>query len=164
MTAHPAPATDVAAQFTAHPDAHPTAGAQADPNPTASPDPAALIALGHPMMDHDHAEALALLAAAEATPPGALAPAFAALADHLRAHFAREEALMAETGFFAQHCHSAEHARLLAVFASLQATLTPHHESPARTYLRSAFPSWFDTHLVTMDRVTAGYLMSNLML
>ncbi|MFD1627971.1 bacteriohemerythrin [Azospirillum griseum] len=143
MTAHPAPATDSAPRSSAE----------------ALPDPAALITLGHPMMDHDHAEALALLAAAEATPPGALAPAFAALADHLRAHFAREEALMAETGFFAQHCHSAEHARLLAVFANLQATLTPHHESPARTYLRSAFPSWFDTHLVTMDRVTAGFLM-----
>ncbi len=117
------------------------------------------ITLGHAVMDRDHADSLDLWTAATAAPAGALAHPFAAFAAHLRAHFAREEALMTEHGFFALHCHSAEHARVLARIASLQSALTPETEDAARRYLRSDFPDWFHNHLSTMDRVTAGYLV-----
>lgn len=116
------------------------------------------ITLGYAVMDRDHADSLQLLEAAKAAPAGALAAPFAAFARHLREHFAREEALMTEKGFFALHCHSDEHARVLAGIASIEAELARGGEEEARHYLRYGFPDWFHNHLATMDRVTASFL------
>ncbi|MCG5239123.1 bacteriohemerythrin [Azospirillum doebereinerae] len=116
------------------------------------------IALGYAVMDRDHADSLDLWQAAKAAPAGALAGPFAAFANHLREHFAREEGLMKEKGFFALHCHSDEHARVLAGIASIEAELATGAEDRARYYLRYGFPDWFHNHLATMDRVTAAFL------
>ncbi|SMH58138.1 hemerythrin domain-containing protein [Azospirillum agricola] len=116
------------------------------------------IALGYAVMDRDHADSLELWEAAKAAPAGALVAPFAAFANHLREHFAREEALMTEKGFFALHCHSGEHARVLEGIASVEAELAGGGEERARRYLRHQFPDWFHNHLATMDRVTAAFL------
>lgn len=116
------------------------------------------ITLGYAVMDHDHADSLGLWEAAKAAPVGGLAQPFAAFAKHLREHFTREEGLMSEKGFFALHCHSDEHTRVLAVVASIEADLASGSEDRARRYLRYEFPDWFHNHLATMDRVTASFL------
>ncbi|PWC33797.1 hemerythrin family protein [Azospirillum sp. TSO35-2] len=117
------------------------------------------ITLGHAVMDRDHTDSLALWEAAKAAPAGALQAPFAAFARHLREHFARENALMTEHGFFALHCHMDEHARVLAVVATIEAELAEGQEDRGREYLRHHFPDWFYTHLATMDRVTADFLL-----
>ncbi len=116
------------------------------------------ITLGYAVMDRDHADSLDLWAAAKAAPVGALTASFAAFARHLREHFAREEALMAEKGFFATQCHGGEHARVLEAVALIEADLATGSEERARRYLRYQFPDWFHNHLATMDRMTAAFL------
>ncbi|MBP2299571.1 bacteriohemerythrin [Azospirillum picis] len=116
------------------------------------------ILLGHAVMDRDHADSLGLWETARDAAAGELAAPFTAFARHLREHFARENALMTEHGFFALHCHKDEHSRVLAVLAALEAELEEGSEDRARKYLRFHFPDWFHTHLATMDRVTADFL------
>ena len=127
---------------------------------TAMPDtPAATIpTLGHAVMDRDHIDSVALLQAACDAPAGGMQAPFAAFATHLREHFARENALMAQHGFFALHCHKDEHTRVLNVVATMEAELAEDKEDRARKYVTLYFPDWFHTHLATMDRVTAAFL------
>ncbi|MBK1837715.1 hemerythrin [Azospirillum sp. YIM B02556] len=114
--------------------------------------------LGYAVMDRDHADSLALLKAACDAPAGELQAPFIAFAKHLREHFARENALMTQHGFFALHCHKDEHARVLTVVATMEAELEEGKEDRARRYVTEHFPDWFHTHLATMDRVTADFL------
>ncbi|BAI72797.1 hemerythrin [Azospirillum sp. B510] len=114
--------------------------------------------LGYAVMDRDHADSVALLRAACDAPSGGLQAPFAAFAKHLREHFARENALMTQHGFFALHCHMDEHARVLMVVAAMEADLENGREDRARLYVTEHFPDWFHTHLATMDRVTADFL------
>lgn len=114
--------------------------------------------LGYAVMDRDHVDSVALLQAASAAPAGELRAPFAAFAKHLREHFARENALMTQHGFFALHCHKDEHARVLNVVATMEAELEEGKEDRARLYVTERFPDWFHTHLATMDRVTADFL------
>ncbi len=114
--------------------------------------------LGYEVMDRDHVDSVALLQAACDAPAGQLQAPFAAFAKHLREHFARENALMTQHGFFALHCHKDEHARVLKVVATMEAELEEGNEARARLYVTEHFPDWFHTHLATMDRVTADYL------
>ena len=114
--------------------------------------------LGFAVMDRDHVDSVALLQAACNAPAGQLQAPFAAFAKHLREHFARENALMTQHGFFALHCHKDEHARVLNVVATMEAELEEGKEARARLYVTEHFPDWFHTHLATMDRVTADFL------
>ncbi len=114
--------------------------------------------LGFAVMDRDHIDSVALLQAACDAPAGELQVPFAAFAKHLREHFARENALMTQHGFFALHCHKDEHARVLNVVAAMEAELAEGKEDRARKYVTLYFPDWFHTHLATMDRVTADFL------
>lgn len=114
--------------------------------------------LGYAVMDRDHVDSVALLQAACDAPAGQLQAPFAAFAKHLREHFARENALMTQHGFFALHCHKDEHARVLNVVATIEAELEEGKEARARLYVTEHFPDWFHTHLATMDRVTADFL------
>ncbi|MBY6260732.1 hemerythrin [Azospirillum sp. 412522] len=114
--------------------------------------------VGYAVMDRDHVDSVALLQAARNAPAGQLQAPFAAFAKHLREHFARENALMTEHGFFALHCHKDEHARVLTVVATMEADLEEGKEDRARLYVTEHFPDWFHTHLATMDRVTADFL------
>jgi hemerythrin len=105
--------------------------------------------LGVAAIDRDHRDAAELLEAAAA--PGADIKEMAArLLAHCREHFAREEALMAECGFFAAHCHAEEHRRVLAEAEA--AALG--REAEARDYVLGVFPRWLVEHAATMDTVT----------
>ncbi|PWC51997.1 bacteriohemerythrin [Azospirillum sp. TSA6c] len=129
------------------------------PAATATPAAASTVPmLGYAVMDRDHVDSVALLQAACEAPAGELRAPFAAFAKHLREHFARENALMTQHGFFALHCHKEEHARVLTVVATMEADLAEGKENRARLYVTEHFPDWFHTHLATMDRVTADFL------
>ncbi len=81
------------------------------------------------------------------------------LIDHTRHHFARENALMEQYGFPAYPVHSGEHQRVLSLLDSLQqGWLLQRSLQPLADFLFAEWPSWFDNHVQTMDRVTAGYL------
>lgn len=115
--------------------------------------------VNHPVMDDDHAAFVALLNDADsASTTEAFSQAFDALIDHTKAHFAREEALMDEYGFFAKDCHKGEHARVLAEADSVRRRLEAGGEAFARAYVREALPDWFRNHRDTMDFVTARFL------
>ena len=79
--------------------------------------------------------------------------------EHTRAHFGRENQLMSDHGFPAYPVHSAEHERVLGQLEQLYSTWKSDGDlQPVAEYLFVNWPSWFDTHLKTMDMVTARFL------
>ncbi|MBI5163783.1 MAG: hemerythrin domain-containing protein [Magnetospirillum sp.] len=113
--------------------------------------------VGIAFMDEDHHEAVELInAMAEAT--GAeLTALFARYLAHSEAHFAREERLMRDTGFFAFEPHHAEHERVLGEYRAVLATLEAGGEADVHTYLRAGLAGWLLAHRNTMDFVTAQF-------
>lgn len=114
--------------------------------------------VGMAFMDHDHAEAAAqinALAAAQGPERRALLPHFI---DHCREHFAREEAMMEKTGFFAFACHQGEHQRVLAELATVQSKLEAGDAQDG--YFTQGLPAWLMNHRNTMDFVTAEFARS----
>jgi hemerythrin len=84
---------------------------------------------------------------------------FDALLSHTREHFAREEAGMDDTGFPAYPVHKAEHDRVLDDMAAEchQFQRAPDVERLWR-YVSETVPSWFVTHIQSMDLVTSRYI------
>ena len=81
------------------------------------------------------------------------------LLQHTRQHFGRENSLMEQYGFPAYPVHRGEHQRVLDLMDKLQGNwLQTHSLQPLADFLFSEWPSWFDNHVQTMDRVTAGFL------
>ena len=71
------------------------------------------MALDVPLMDDDHKDIIALLAAAEAANNAALIPAWQRLVESMAKHFAMEDQWMADTGFASDNCHSSQHKIVL---------------------------------------------------
>jgi hemerythrin len=74
---------------------------------------------------------------------------------HCEEHFAREEAMMRDTAFFALAPHKAEHERVLD---EMRQTLAALEAGEARAdYFAEALPQWFLGHRKSMDLVTANF-------
>lgn len=116
--------------------------------------------VGVDFIDADHKEFVELLEAATTASDAAFPAAFAALGQHTRAHFAREEALMDETGFFATAVHKGEHARALAEFERFAGHLEKGNLAFVRAYVAERLPDWFTQHRNTMDQATAAFAMN----
>jgi hemerythrin len=125
-----------------------------------------------PFQNEDHvAEARLLNRAADAlsahrdgraSAADVLAPVEALLA-HTREHFAREDAVMLETGFPPYPVHQGEHARVLAgMQAEVEAFRAGGDAGRLWTYLTQAVPEWFVQHIETMDAVTAQFVAARL--
>jgi hemerythrin len=118
-------------------------------------------------MNDDHAEEVRLLrAAVDALRTGAgavaIGAAWAALVDHTRAHFAREEAAMREAAFPPAAVHQAEHERVLAEMAAQFAAYQQSgHSTTLLEYAAHAVPDWFLRHLQSMDYVTARFIVAH---
>ena len=111
--------------------------------------------VGLDFMDEDHREAVAAMnrmAVARGVTLQAEAHAFLR---HCQDHFARENAMMAATGFFAIEPHQGEHERVLAELAGIVAHLD--RGEPVGDYFTVALPQWFLEHRATMDHVTAEF-------
>jgi hemerythrin-like metal-binding protein len=114
-------------------------------------------ALGVPAMDDTHREfvelADALLAASDADFPAL----FARLHEHTRQHFEHEGKLMKACRFPAIGEHNSEHLRVLGELAHFARGVKAGRLGAAREYARN-LPTWFASHLATMDSALAGCL------
>lgn len=115
--------------------------------------------VGVTFIDADHEDFLTLLNAAAAASDADFPTCFEALAHHTREHFAREEALMDETGFFAVDIHKREHARVLAEVEHFAEHLERGNLAFVRAFVAERLPDWFLQHRNTMDQATAAFAM-----
>lgn len=106
-------------------------------------------------MDHDHEEAAALINGMAATNGAERAALLEKFITHCREHFGREEAMMTEVGFFAQHCHAGEHERVLAELDDVLAKVKAGEAMDQ--YFQTGLPQWLRNHRDTMDFVTADF-------
>lgn len=113
--------------------------------------------VGKDFMDADHEDFVTLLNAAAEADASAFPAAFDAVLHHTEEHFARENALMEEIGFFAIGPHTGEHARVLAEMRRMRDHLATGNDAYARAYLTEFVPQWFEQHRRTMDAATAAY-------
>ncbi len=113
--------------------------------------------LGVAEMDATHREfveqADALLAASDEAFP----EIFARLHEHTRQHFEHEGTLMKACRFPAIGEHTSEHLRVLGELAHFSRGVEAGRLGMARAYVQG-LPSWFATHLATMDSALAGCL------
>ena len=106
------------------------------------------------VVDQDHQAAVDLIQKAMTCPEADLAALMAEAATHLTEHFAREEAMMDECGFFAAHCHKDEHRRVLAEAGLVVQAADNGNLAQVRDYLTTDFPAWLVQHAESMDTVT----------
>jgi hemerythrin len=84
-----------------------------------------------------------------------------ALVVHTREHFAREEAVMGDSGFPAFAMHKGEHDRVLAGMRRERDHFRTEREAGRLwTYLTETLPVWFVGHIQTMDLVTGRFVAS----
>ena len=81
------------------------------------------------------------------------------LVEHTRGHFARENQMMKQYGFPAYPVHKGEHEHVLGQIEALQQQWLAHQElEPLAAFIFNDWPRWFDTHVNSMDMVTALFL------
>ena len=79
--------------------------------------------------------------------------------NHTLMHFQRENELMESHGFPAYPVHRGEHERVLSLIDGLrQQWLKAQEIEPLATFLFEQWPEWFDSHVNSMDRVTAQFI------
>ena len=82
-----------------------------------------------------------------------------ALYEHTREHFGREEEAMEKERFPPYPVHKAEHDRVLEEMESEEIHFRETGDTARLwSYVAEAVPSWFVSHIESMDRVTAGFL------
>ncbi len=114
--------------------------------------------LGEEGMDATHAEFADLVNRCAAAADSGFARLFQSLLEHTGDHFAREEALMLDTGFPALQEHRDEHRRVLAELRQLGLRVGAGRSTLARSYVREQLPAWFSLHAATMDSALAAHL------
>ncbi len=118
--------------------------------------------LGEEEIDRDHRELLDLVLALEATLLAGsartqVAEAACDLIEAIRAHFAHEEAMMAETAFPHRAVHRAEHVELVSTFVHWLFQFDMN--TRAFTVDDAGFlRGWFFEHVRGMDRAFVQYL------
>ncbi|RMG28316.1 MAG: hypothetical protein D6721_08665 [Gammaproteobacteria bacterium] len=116
-----------------------------------------------PAMNRVHEEELALLdRLAQAFEEGEEAAIDALLeefATHLEAHFAGEEGRMERAAFPPYPVHRAEHERIREELAQVRARWRETRDAAmlARWFFED-YTRWLESHVATMDHVTAAYL------
>jgi len=82
--------------------------------------------------------------------------------DHTILHFERENALMQETGFPAYEIHASEHVKSLSLLRELINAWSDSQDIElVKNYIFSAWPTWFEQHVNTMDMMTAKFAVMN---
>lgn len=114
--------------------------------------------LGIDAMDATHREFLDLYRQLVDCGPERFGALFTALANHTRAHFAAEDALMLAYGFPATREHSGEHQRVLGELARFSEQIAVGRMLMARAWINEQILDWFEVHLHTMDSALAAHL------
>jgi hemerythrin-like metal-binding protein len=113
------------------------------------------LVLGIEMMDADHLRIERLLGEIATASDGDIARLFTDLDAELSAHFAREEELMKAKSFPGLHCHVAQHNNILDQLRR-GAQLTD--AAALREHLVTLVPQLVQSHVFTLDRMTAAFL------
>jgi hemerythrin len=113
--------------------------------------------LGVADMDATHRDFVALADRLLAADDAAFPALFAELHAHTRAHFDNEGRLMKACRFPAIGEHHSEHLRVLGELAFFSTSVRAGRLKVARQYAQN-LPSWFATHLATMDAALAACL------
>ena len=78
---------------------------------------------------------------------------------HLEAHFRGEEERMERAGFPPYPVHRAEHERMRGEFARVRETWREGRDAAALAqWFYGDYCDWLETHVATMDQVTAAFL------
>jgi hemerythrin len=112
---------------------------------------------GHAGIDQDHEELLALCQSLPQTLDDELPAAFHALHARFAAHFAQEDALMAQQDFSSRQCHLDEHAAVLQSFEDVGVALREGRMDPARR-MGTALIDWLPEHIDALDRHLAKFM------
>jgi hemerythrin len=84
---------------------------------------------------------------------------FDELLTHTQEHFGREEKAMQEARFPPFPVHKAEHDRVIEEMESEEVHFRETGDTARlRDYVRQAMPSWFVSHIQSMDAVTAEFI------
>lgn len=115
------------------------------------------LSLGIPELDETHDEFIALLDTAKRAEGPKLLAAFGALIHHTEAHFAMEESLMRERGFYGMQEHLDEHGNLLGEMRYFYAKA---HKAAAfgRAYIHDYAFEKFRRHIINIDSQFAMFL------
>lgn len=116
--------------------------------------------LGNDLMDEDHARLEALFAGVASTADSDLALCLAEIEAELKAHFAREEAMMGDAGLPILHCHIAQHTMLLGELHAGHAAAEAGDHRGLRRFLGETLPQLIAGHIDSVDRVSASFLAS----
>ena len=82
------------------------------------------------------------------------------LLEHTREHFANEERLMLEVNFPAFRMHKNEHDRVLNEFQYILLDWRNKKDnSILKEYITEVVPEWLQQHIVSMDTVTAQFII-----
>ncbi len=83
------------------------------------------------------------------------------LTGNTRQHFAHENGVMQETGFFALAMHKSEHDRVLAQLDDEEQAYRQGGDIDRLwRYVSETLPAWFVNHIRTMDAVTGQFAVS----
>ena len=75
-------------------------------------------------------------------------------------HFSYEEDLMRKAHFFAYECHHGEHNRVREELRSVKENWEKTRDrEKLKKYFEQVFKPWISEHILTMDTVTAQWLM-----
>ena len=80
------------------------------------------------------------------------------LVGHTKVHFEFENSMMEHTNFPGRLEHQNEHQRLLAELQGYRDEIEQGDISPARNYVSSYLPGWFQLHVLNMDSTLAAHL------
>lgn len=120
-----------------------------------------LLSVDHEIIDEDHKTLLIRMNQLHEALQGGndeqISHAIAALDEHARAHFAREEGLMSKSFYPGQETHRQEHAKLLRELKAREAEILEHKPiKPDEVFDR--LKHWATEHIVTFDRSLAAHL------
>ncbi len=84
------------------------------------------------------------------------------LLEHTAIHFAQEESIMKESGFFELNSHKAEHDRHLNELKSIIKYFDERKDPNAiMAYIKGNLKAWMINHVKTMDTAAAEHFKSN---
>ena len=122
----------------------------------------AVLVLGVPEMDADHAILDAMFEQLGATADADLPALFAEIEAEVKAHFAREEKLIDANDLPIAHCHKTQHALLLSEFAAAHPVFAAGDAESRRRLIGVVLRELVAGHVASVDRVTSQFLIGHL--
>ena len=121
-----------------------------------------VLLLGVPEMDADHETLHAMFERLDTTADADLAALFAEIDGEVRAHFAREEALIDAHELPIAHCHKTQHALLLSEFDAARPIVAEGDAFRIRRLIGEVLHGLVAGHVASVDLVTSRFLTGNL--